>query len=411
MITRPLAAVFSFVSVIFALAVSPCVAYGSAQPGADARGRTLAEASAPACRAGGVSAADRALILASDTDYRSALDCLDMARAAQPGTTPHEAIVFARARILAWSGAHDAAERLYDDLLARAPDNTDYQFGSAQLAYYRGDFDAASAQLRAVLERVPDYADAQDALNRVERARFADAPGVTDHNWRLDVGVEQSTFQRSVNEDWYAGFARFAYQGDRINIVGGVDHLRRFGLDDTSVTAGVSRRLANGWDASLTITGTPAADFRPQFGTDIEIGKTVYIGRGGRIALRPSVAARLDLFPGQSIRILRPGLVAFLPHDIRLEGRAIIITQTQASIQSGAFVRASLPAGRKFRLSVGVADAPETVNAIVIRTRSVFGGIAYAVTDTLSIQANYSRDDRENSFIRNTVGVSLTHRF
>ena len=63
------------------------------------------------------------------------------------------------------------------------------------------------------------------------------------------------------------------------------------------------------------------------------------------------------------------------------------------------------------RAFAGFADAPETVAAVTIVTRSVFTGMAWDITPNTTLRTGYSRDDREDVYVRQGLNVTLSQRF
>jgi len=69
-----------------------------------------------------------------------------------------------------------------------------------------------------------------------------------------------------------------------------------------------------------------------------------------------------------------------------------------------------MPVTDRLKLSLGVANAPEAIDGVAITTQSVFGGATYSLNDGLDAFVNLSRHDRENSYVRNSINVGITHK-
>ena len=56
-------------------------------------------------------------------------------------------------------------------------------------------------------------------------------------------------------------------------------------------------------------------------------------------------------------------------------------------------------------------EEPETVAAVTVDTQTWFGGVALELTPQATLHIGYTRDDRENSYIRQVVNASISYRF
>lgn len=79
-------------------------------------------------------------------------------------------VVFLRARILAWSGRHLAAEQKFQRLMSKYPEDTDVMLSYGYLQFYQGKSAEAEKAFLGVLAINPDYTDARDGLARARKA-------------------------------------------------------------------------------------------------------------------------------------------------------------------------------------------------------------------------------------------------
>ena len=99
------------------------------------------------------------------TDALSALDTIHHTR------RNDYSVRFLEARILSWSGDHVEAERAFDDLRAKYPEDLDVLVSLGYLQFYQSKFLAAERLFAEVLDQNPDYVDAQTGLERARLAR------------------------------------------------------------------------------------------------------------------------------------------------------------------------------------------------------------------------------------------------
>ena len=90
--------------------------------------------------------------------------------------------------------------------------------------------------------------------------------------------------------------------------------------------------------------------------------------------------------------------------------RWIYSINDEGTSANGYAIRADLAATDKLRLLAGYSDAPEISEGTLIDTKTVFTGISFDLSDTLTLRADYAHEHRE-MFDRNTFGVGLAVRF
>lgn len=353
-------------------------------------------------------AVDHALVLAGQEDYRAALAALDGLGADRQASYETR---FARARILSWSGRYQEAEKEFTALLTDYPDDPDVLLAYGYLAYYQGDRQHARQRFSRILATYPDYEDARLGLERAYR--IATLPDLENrgHRFRLDTGLEVSSFSRSDNDDWQQYFLSAAFIGETRSLALSYDRFERFSLDDDQYAARYSQQLGNGWDSSVQFAYVPDADFRPETSIDLEMGKTFKLGDKSLAALRPFLGFRHDVYTTDDIDSITPGLEAYFQNGAYARASLISVTPEGDDRKYGFVGRVTWPVGSKVKLTVGAADAPEAIAAIVVRTRSVFASFDYELTDDVAIRIGASRDDREDSYIRESLNASLTHSF
>jgi len=352
--------------------------------------------------------ADHALALAADGDYDDALAALS-GLDAETGNS--YAVRFARARILSWSGQYAEAEEQFAALHADYPDDPDVLLAYGYLAYYQNDRQVARERFSSVLEDYPDYEEARTGLARASRPQALPDLSGRRSGFRLSAGMEVSSFSRSDNDDWQQYYLSAVIRRDDRTFSFGYDRFDRFDRTDDQYGIGYSQRFDNGWDAAVRLRHTTDADFRPENSAELEVGKTLDYETQAISALRLFMAVRRDEYSEDVINNVTPGAEAYFTNGIFARATLISVKPDNADRLYGVVGRVTVPVTDEVNLSVGMADAPEAVAAIVIRTRSVFADVEYKLTDDIAVRAGINRDDRENSFIRESVNASLTHRF
>ena len=318
---------------------------------------------------------------------------------------------FLKARILSWKGDHRAARRALDTLMADFPGNDDVTFASGNLEYYQGNLKKADAIFTDILQRNPNYTDVAVARENVRKAQKAKRP----YKWRIDGGAGLSSFDENDLDNWNNQYLRAEYAPDNVAYHAKVQNYRRFEQNNVQFEAGIADAKREDWDWGLAAGFTPSADFRPEFHIGGRVGRKIKLDNGPTLVT--TLHYRYDQYTEAKIHNISPEVTAYFQNGSRLTGRVINTVQSNESDQTGWLVSGSYPVSKKWTLNGGYAKAPEAVDnpnaidSLVVTTKSIFGGVSYAVSPQLDLHVNVVRDDRQDTYIRNAVNVGFTQKF
>jgi len=345
---------------------------------------------------------EEAYRLAENGQFDAALESL----AGQPDAGSYELRVM-QARLLSWSGRHADAERAITALSAEYPDNPEILALRGALAYYRGELEAADRDLQRALVLSPASADARDLLERVAAARQAEAGR---SRLRLDAGVELSTFSRSANTGWQSAFAQITRIGPGYAIGLRREEYDRFGLRNAVTGVRASYAFMPQWTVDAQADYGPDNVYRPESSLGVSLTRRWSGGSNGGSAWRVSAGIRRDRYVLADIDEAYAELAGSRGR-YALTARAIGIHDPDSGTAGGGLVRGERTFENGLTVSLGYADAPETVASETIRTRSVFGGLRYQVSTSSQIRVDCVRDDREAAYIRKACSVSFSRTF
>ena len=346
------------------------------------------------------SISQQALVLAESKNYSAALKMISDQPEAVKSSYP---VRFAEARILAWSGQYLKSGLAYRSLRNDFPDDADIRVGQGYLEYFRGNLRDAEQSFQSVLQRHPEYQDAVTGLRAVERAKRDNTP------WKLDTGLSWSTFENSNKSDWTEQFFRIERRFEKVAFAGQVNHYNRFDLTDTSYQFSLASRQTKTWDWSLAAGITPNADFRPKIFGNANAGYS--FRTSSNMTIRPGLSYRVDSYDADTIHTLASDLGLTLDNGLNFIARAISVYQSDEKDLYGWLVRGWAPLNDTFSVHLGAAQAPETINGDAMQTDSLFGGLRWNLGTYTALNLNLSRDDRDNSEIRKSYNVWLSHNF
>lgn len=286
------------------------------------------------------------------------------------------------------------------------PENSDIhlQIGFAHLAM--GDLDAAEAAFRRTLDLAHDYEDAKLGLARVADRRADGAAAARPWRWRVDLDGSYSEVDRQA--DWQSATLLVQHRPGANTTLGMMaDATHRFDRTDIYGEARVDYRFGFGGNVYALIGGTRDADHRPEWQFGAGAGFRLH---GGPYATILRLDIRQAAYPAGDAQTVSPGLEQYLT------GRAWITAQwinvwDRFAHSSGWLVRGDVMPNDRLRLFAGAADAPDLDAGLVIRTHSLFGGVAMDVGDHFTLRLSLAHDDPEGPADRDTLAFGLGYRF
>ena len=367
--------------------------------------------------------------------FEEALAALERGLSLAPDYTD---IRLAMARIKAWQGEFDSASQIVEAVLAEQPDNLEALIQRARLAYYQDQLGRAEAAFGEVLKRQPEnsealvglgdakwaqgeYAEARAYYRRAAAAQ-PDAPEAAerlrrkpprDFAWRLDTTGSYSAFSRQPRKPWRELFQQVSYRASLATTVHGrVELSKRFDQFDAYLQGGVNHRLSKWLSGYAYAGGTPSPDFRERWA--VMGGGTVRLWPGKEIvgATVVTLDAKEANYLSGDVTTVKPGVQQyFLAGRLWLTGQWINTIDESDNHLQGWLGRIDAQVIDRVRVFGGLAEAPETSENVTLGTSSIFGGLVVDLSQLVSVRLDYAREDRERSFVRETVTLSVSLRF
>lgn len=293
---------------------------------------------------------------------------------------------------------------------ALAPDYIDIRIAAARVKYWMGRPEEARKDVEDILARNPDNKPALDLQRQLVQVSAQDT---NDWPWRLDLGYDRSRFTRVSRKKWHEGFFQITRDLTPTQIHFRVERGRRFGDFDNYYRVGAAHRLNDDLGGYINFGITPAAVFYPR--KKIEAGADFRLLTGG--GLIGATLVTLDLaqkdYATGDIRNIDPGLQQYL-FDGRawMTGRWINTYDLVPSKRLGGWsLRTDWQVMENLRLFGGMSNSAETDSGVTIETLSKYAGASLDVTQSISLNLAYTRDNRKNSYIRDVFSSGLSLRF
>lgn len=316
----------------------------------------------------------------------------------------------------------DAARRALQQALVLAPDYLDAKLGLARLDYFDKRYQEAREAAQSVLQARPGDSEALNLLKQIDKALAAKETvrhkqtaqqAVPDElRWRLDVngGWSKLTGDRP---DWWEGDARLSYKlNSKYTLSGLVAPARRFDIDNTLFEARIDHKPGPKFSDYLLVAATPDAAFFPQWAVGTGFNFRVRDAKGRVNASVLTFDARYARYITGNVRVFNPGLEQYLFNGrLWLTARWINVIDQENIYSAGYLLRGDVVLSEKWRLFGGYADAPENVDANIVRTKSIFGGLVYDMNERTTWRVSVAHDDRVDLFKQIIVGTGISRRF
>lgn len=344
----------------------------------------------------------RARILSYQGIYDQAITAADTVIASQPDN--NDALNL-RARIYYYQSRHRLSADDYNAVLARDPDNLEAVIGLYDVALARGDDEQADSWLDRAQALAPDHIDVRTRQQRLS------TPVQRPHLLTLSSGL--SDFNRSGISRWHDRAVDYRFtrdSGDEIILHG--EHAHRFGSHDTLLEAGY--RFARPGTVPIEIAAGYTGDdeFLPQrrlrlsalfnvMQASENIGATTLGVNLYHSRYRTGDVQRLSLdfthYLLSANAWLTPGLG--------------VVRDERGDRDLSWSLGAHWQASNRLRVGYDYTDAPETENSVTTQTWSqhVYG--VYQLNDGLNLRLDYSNNERELSYTREALSLSLQFRF
>ncbi|HEV2557897.1 MAG TPA: tetratricopeptide repeat protein [Microvirga sp.] len=338
------------------------------------------------------------------------------------------------ARLDYYQARLDAAAERVEAILAAHPGNTQALALRAGIRLAGGDAPAAEEDLRRLAEAEPAVADHRLRLGDALREQWRDVEARTAYEeasrldpasaeirgrlalrpnarWRIDLSGGGSELGRGL-DPWREGQFAAGYRLDPQQTVSGlVRTRRRYGLTDVTLQGRFDRRWGDDVSVYGALGGTPGGHFSPLALAQAGAALRLTPGAG---SLGPTIGL-LDLgfarYRDGSTFEGKVGLEqSFFEGRFALAGH--LIGTEAAERQGGGYsLRASWVIAAPLTVSVGYASAPDISEARIVPTRTLFGSLDLALSDTVTLRLSAARERRKGNVERTDAILGLTLQF
>lgn len=318
------------------------------------------------------------------------------------------------ALILGYQQHYDAGKQVIEKGLSTHPDLAGLLITKARLLAWSKDLEGAKSIVAQVLAKEPENQAA------IELAQWIDGleEPETASNTAVFFTMARSHFQRRRVKNWYEGILGLSHNvTDSLILDGSIRHSRRYHLVDKALDLGATYKPTKGSAIGLRAEWTPAADFLPQWGYTASGLVTTWDGmKSGWIGpTQLGLKLRHRHYKETKVTNLDPSLVQYFADGL--------VWLTLSSLQSWESTSDGKQAGWMTRLDVDFApwvpaqwyllraNSPETDLGVTVKTDTWATGVVTPVTDSTDVRVDYTRDDRQGSYLRHKISLGFRYRF
>lgn len=309
------------------------------------------------------------------------------------------------ARVLGWAREYSEAHHLVNEVLNGDPDNTEARLLKARLYYYEGALDQAAETLRSLSGSI-----AVDGLrSQIESARkAADRTG-----WSVSLSYENSGFANISRSSWSSVGMELRYRlNDRVGLSIGRSQANRFDMANDLTTFGISLRPSDTVSVGLTYGLSNNATFLPSHQLDVSAEWQFW----QRNMHRTDAWATLDLqfrnYPsGDQTFAVNPGLRVALSKDVISHARWINSFDAHGRRLQGWSLQTRWQTPLDgLNVTFGLSQTGEMENGAVVRVSNWSIGPSFRLNESTSIYVGYSNENRNGSYLRETISTAIVMR-
>jgi YaiO family outer membrane protein len=376
------------------------------------------------------------MVLAFQERFREALMVIDEGLAQTPN---HVELRLARARVQSFQGLLQEARQTTAAVLENNPEHIEARNLAGRIAIYLRQYESARGHFEYVLSILPDELEATIGLYDVAMAegerdqaekwltqaetispnhidvlsrRLPAQYSITPRNEIL-VGFDRSNFNVANFPRWmdqFAEYRRLLGNGNQIFVRG--EYNQRFDDYNSQMEVGLLTGQNTSMPMELALGYSPdatfLADYRARIGTRhrlINASET-----HGALILTPSY--HFAHFNNGNVHRFHVGTEYYLLGLNAWLNPGIGIVRDQDGIETFSWnIGAHWQVSGDLRAGFNYSEAPETENTITIDTRVSHFYLQYRLGQATVIHLNFTRNDRVDSYIRDSVNAALQLRF
>lgn len=268
-----------------------------------------------------------------------------------------------------------------------------------------GDDAAAGRYLDITSQVAPGHIE---VLSRQDPAQYSSEP-----RHQVSISYANSSFNLPGFPQWHERSLEYRHLGtDGNQQYIRTEHNHRFGTHDTMVEGGLTLNQRGTIPVEIAVAYTSNADFMPDYLARVGFRKVMWESseKVGTTVLTTQV--QHASYDNGDVNRLLAGIEYYLLDANAWLTPSIGMVRDQDGTESFAWtVGAHWQVNATTRFGVSYSDAPETENLITTGNKNYQAYIRQALSANLDLLFYYSRFERQNSYTRENLNLSLQYRF
>ena len=343
----------------------------------------------------------KARVLSYTNNYLESLSATNAILTTYPGYT--EAALLA-ARVNFYLEEYSRSRRLFNQVLTREPDNLEALLGLHDVELASDNRENARTLLDHAESVDPDSPDVV-----LRRERSLESLASSEERQEISIGYAVSNIRGADLSNWYdrsIEYRLYSQNGNQVFVRS--EHLHRFGSHDTLLEVGGTINWGAGHPLELAIAYGDNSDFSPEnrfrLATSIKIFDRI---EGLGTSLLDLSYSQAEYQTGD-VETGRMGVTHyFTGFNGWISTSALWVSDENDQDSIGWTSGINWQTTSRIRVGYSYTDAPEIENNITTDTETHHLYASYQLTDGVALRLDGSRNDRENSYSRDSLSLSL----
>lgn len=258
----------------------------------------------------------------------------------------------------------------------------------------------------------PENKEIKELFNKLLKEAYEEKK--KNQYWIVSTNYEHSNLTRNPQPSWeYSNINIYRKQSDKLGIHANMElQHRKERNTDKYYEIGLDYKFSKNYTGYI-YSGTSAEKLiSPRYRFKTGAYANVFHDRKYLKLMPLTFDLQHDIYPDTDTTILKLGIEYYVNDDLIVIPQFINIIDERGKYIKGWSLRSRLQTPFKnMILNTGIASAPETDSGIVVNTDSWFIGTNYKIKDNLTVSAYYTREAREDSYIRNIISLGVSIKF
>lgn len=289
--------------------------------------------------------------------------------------------------------------------------NPDIKLELARLYNWDNKFDEAEELVNEVIAQYPHYEDAKLLKKSIDSNKL-NATKSPRNKWIIGGGYEKSTFSKSYQPARTTEFIDIANWVSKDTILSLYGERQERDKIDRYYRLSAGHIFNDDFNAKLSVGHTPNANFSVKWRFEVLADLRIIHNHDKIGDTWLTMDVQHSQYQDVSDTVFETGLKYKINDYLNIHPKSIIVMDSAGDSIYGWSIRSDwqtpLP---QLRLFGGLSDSPEYDEEKIVHTCAYFIGGSVDIISGVAVNAAYTREDRDDSYIRKIMSISLSVKF